>query len=162
MNSPATPAERLSVTRLSSRPPRPLTGAELGTLRVVADALIPATGGNPSGSSVADFESGVHTALAILDRQFDDITAVLGNLAHIDSEDMYAHLRRFADAEPNRFYTLSLVVSAAYVYSAEMTAALGYPRPHRNPPGLIDAADELETGILDPVMARGPIYVRPG
>ena len=105
MNSPATPAERLSVTRLSSRPPRPLTGAELGTLRVVADALIPATGGNPSGSSVADFESGVHTALAILDRQFDDITAVLGNLAHIDSEDMYAHLRRFADAEPNRFYT---------------------------------------------------------
>ena len=36
---------------------------------------------------------------------------------------------------------------------------IGYPGQHRDAAGLEDAANELDTGILDPVLERGYIYV---
>ncbi len=42
----------------------------------------------------------------------------------------------------------------------QVAAALGYPRPHRSPIDALQIADELETGILDPVVERGPLHAR--
>jgi hypothetical protein len=41
----------------------------------------------------------------------------------------------------------------------QIMALIGYPGQHRDPAGLEDAANELETGILKPVLERGYIYI---
>lgn len=152
--------ERLSVPKLRRRPRQPFGAEELRVLRLVADTLIPAVDGHPAGSAIKDFESLVGQAAAILDPQFDRLVALLKELAPVAPEQMWDRLRGMNDARNDDFYLLSLVVAAAYLHSPEMTQALGYPVPHQNPAGMFDAAEELESGILDPVIARGPIYVR--
>lgn len=152
--------ERLSVSMPRQAPPRNFTDLEMQTLRVVADTLIPAANGNPSGSGLAKFEGLVTRAAAILDKHFATLTAILGELSAIPSEQMWDRLRELEAQDNETFYLLSTLLAGAYLYSDEMKAELQYPAPHRNPPGLFDAADELSTGILDPVIERGPIFVR--
>ncbi|MGM4985921.1 MULTISPECIES: hypothetical protein [Rhizobium] len=150
--------KRLSVSRPASAPPRAFTQRELQTLRIIADTLIPQEGDFRSGSSVAEFNELVTKAAAILDKHFEMLTALLEVLGFTPATEMWARLRRLADEDGDGFYILSTLIVGAYIYSDEMKAELNYPVPHRNPPGLFDAADELSNGILDPVIERGPIY----
>lgn len=138
---------------------RPLSDLELVTLARVADTLIPPVDGRLAGSAVADFDRLASRALAILDRDFEQVVGALADLAKVPTEALFGHLEDMDRLEPARFYPLSLVVAGAYLYSAEMQAELGYPSPHANPPGMFEIADELGSGILDPVIARGPIWV---
>jgi len=43
--------------------------------------------------------------------------------------------------------------------SDEIKNTLHYPAPHPNPASMFEIADELSSGILDPVIERGPIFV---
>ncbi len=129
-------------------------------LRLVADTLIPAADSNPSGSAIEDFEGLTAQALAILDARFDQLVAVMADLSSVSAADMWDRLRGFNSDRADDFYWLSMVVVAAYLYSPEVKAALSYPTPHPNPSGMFDVAEELESGILDPVIERGPIYVK--
>ena len=151
---------RLSVSRTKRAARRALTEDEMRILRLVADTLIPAAEGKLSGSAVKDFERLTGQALAILDARFDQLTAVMADLSPVSAADMWDRLREFNSVRADDFYWLSMVVVAAYLYSPEMKATLGYPTPHPNPYDLFEVAEELESGILDPVIERGEIYVR--
>jgi len=41
-------------------------------------------------------------------------------------------------------------------------ARIGYPGQRRDPARFEEAVDQLSDGILDPVIARGPIYTPDG
>ncbi len=150
---------RLSVSEPRRTPPRALSDEEIRVLRLVGDTLIPATADNPAASDVAEFDQRAARAMAILWKQFDQLTALLSDLSTVSQEDMFAMLRDIEKFRNADFYFLSLVVVSAYLYSPQIKERLNYPDPHRDTPGLFDAADELSSGILDPVVERGPIYV---
>ena len=154
--SPVT--DRVSVSRLRKNPPRPLGPTEIETLRRVADTLIPPGHGVLSGSAIPEFEILVTKAAAILDKGFPQLVALLEELAPIADEGLWPALEAIAARDVAGFYTLSTIVAGAYLYSNEVREQLDYPLPHSNPPGLFDAADELSSGILDPVMTSNFTY----
>ncbi|WP_160003948.1 hypothetical protein [Rhizobium sp. 18055] len=150
---------RLSASLPKRKPRREFTESEIGALGAVADTLIPAKGSNLSGSAVANFRALVTRAATILDSQFEELEALLREVGEIHTENLWNWLKDLDRSRPRDFYLISLIVTAAYVYSEEMKEALKYPVPHQNPAGMFEIADELSSGILDPVMERGPIYV---
>ncbi|MBB3527363.1 hypothetical protein [Rhizobium sp. BK456] len=150
--------KRLSVSRPSAFPPRAFTADELQTLRVIADTLIPPHGDFLGGSGVSKFDELITKAAAILDKHFDLLVSLLEVLGTTPREEMWERLKRLEAEDGEGFYILSTLIAGAYIYSDEIKAELNYPAPHRNPPDLFDAADELSSGILDPVMDRGPIF----
>ena len=151
--------DRLSVSKPKKQPPRPLTADEMATLRRIADTLIPSGEGVLSGGSVAKFESLATQAAAILDKTFDDLTTLLNRLAAVSQDDLWESLKALSEQDDAGFMTVSTLLVGVYLYSDEIKAQLAYPAPHRNPPDLFDAANELSSGILDPVMSGGFTYV---
>lgn len=118
----------------------------------IADCLIPGGAGLPSASD-ADAQG----------QWLDRVVAARRDLA--------APLRKAARAEgdaPARLAALDQVeldsvryaVAAAYLIVPQVRALLGYPAgvPARQPAYPDEAESYLEDGILDPVIARGPIY----
>ncbi|GBR52410.1 hypothetical protein AA106555_0908 [Neokomagataea thailandica NBRC 106555] len=151
--------ESLSVSRHRKTARRALTPLELATISRIADTLIPASGTIPSGSSVANYEGLLSQALGITDKNFDSIMQTLELFAHVNEPDLWERLKAFSLKEPSKFYWLSTVIVSAYLYAPENKARIGYPTPHPNPAGMFEIADELDSGVLDAVMERGPIYV---
>jgi hypothetical protein len=84
----------------------------------------------------------------------------LAELSSISSEKLWDCLETLNRERQSVFYPLSLLVLGIYIYSPELKESLGYPAPHQNYAELFDAADELASGILDPVVERGSIYTR--
>ena len=151
--------DRLSVSRPKKAPPRDLTAAEMATIRRVADTLIPAGDGLTSGGTVADFENLATRAAAILDKTFPLLVAALEMLSTVPQDDLWDTLKSLAADDDSGFNTISTLVVGVYLYSNEVKEQLNYPVPHRNPPDLFDAADELSSGILDQVISSGFTYV---
>lgn len=151
--------DRLSVSTPRKLPPRALTARELATLRCIADTLIPPGDGLTSGGGVADFEALATRAAAILDKSFDALTGVLKTLADVSPDALWETLKTLSEEDEVGFHTVSMLLVGVYLYSEEGKAQVDYPQPHRNPPDLFDAADELSSGILDPVISSGFTYV---
>lgn len=152
--------DRLSVSRMSKVPPRPITDEEMATMTRVADTLIPARDGMLSGSAVGNFEALITRATAILDKSFPDLVAALATLAPVPDDQLWDVLESMSAKNDPGFVTLTTVISGAYLYSDEIRKELNYPVPHRNPPDFFDAADELSSGILDQVMASDFTYIK--
>ncbi|GLP76696.1 hypothetical protein TUM20983_38060 [Mycobacterium antarcticum] len=157
MSTPLT--KRLSVPPRKTTPPRPLTYAEQATLLRIADALIPASGPNPSASSAKHFVQYLHLALAARADVFETVLTAVTALADVADESMYDALKTVWAQDKPIFDPLSSIIACAYFMTPEVKELIGYPGQHRDPAGLEDAANELETGILDPVLERGYIYV---
>jgi hypothetical protein len=68
------------------------------------------------------------------------------------------YLERLSSEQPETFSALHLILVGAYLINRRVWKRLGYPG--RKPtPVLDDEADYyLEGGLLDPVIARGPIF----
>ena len=153
MTAHRTLPDRLSVSKPSKLPPRPLTAEEMATLRRIADTLIPPGDGVVSGGNVTGFDALATRAAAILDKTFDLLTAALERLAPVPQDALWDTLKALSEEDDAAFYTLSTLLVGVYLYSDEVKAQLAYPVPHRNPPDFFDAANELSSGILDPVMS---------
>ncbi len=160
IDSQSSSGERLSISKVRSRPRREFTVDEMRVLRLIADTLIPASGTCPTGSGVEDFDALATQAMTILDKHFEKVTNVLSELLNVPPSLMWERLREMNDTRADEFYWLSMVVVAAYLYSPEMLKSLNYPLPHPNPASMFQIAEELEGGILDPVIERGEIFVR--
>ena len=158
MTTTSTLPDRLSVSKPKKLPPRPFSADEIETLRQIADTLIPSGEGVLSGGSVAEFGALATRAAAILDKSFDTLTAVLERLAPVPQDALWDALKGLSEEDDAAFYALSTLLVGVYLYSDEIKAQLAYPVPHRNPPDFFDAADELSSGILDPVMASDFTY----
>jgi len=152
--------DRLSVSRISKAPPRAISVEEMATIRRVADTLIPSGDRLLSGSAVTNFEALVTRAAAILDKLFPELIAALALLSTIPQDQLWGVLESMSAKNDPGFQTLSMVITGAYLYSDEIREQLNYPLPHRNPPDFFDAADELSSGILDPVMASDFTYIK--
>jgi hypothetical protein len=149
--------QRLSVPPKFAAP-RPLTAAEIGTLRAIADVLIPASGDNPSAASEPEFDAWLGRAMDARADAFDAITAILARLDGAAAEVIDQALRALHAEEPRQFQALSAVVAGAWLLVPAVRARIGYPGQRRDPARLEEAADQISDGILDPVIARGPVY----
>jgi hypothetical protein len=125
------------------------------TFARVADVLLPATDGLPAPSSL-------EVEQRLLDRALvtrPDLAAELdGVLDALDGADLASALPRLHDEQPARFAVLALFVTGAYYLSPKVRRAIGYPGQKADP-ALVDEADWfLRDGILEDVVARGPIW----
>lgn len=150
---------RLSVPPRVTKPPRPLTDTELTTLLRIADTLIPESGPHPKASAAEQFQPYLQLALAARADVFDAVLTAVRTLTDVPDGELHGALKKMWAEDKFTFDPLSSVIAGAYFMTPQVKKLIGYPGQHRDPAGLEDAANELETGILDPVIARGPIYV---
>jgi len=142
--------------------PRPLTPAEVSTLRAIADVLIPPSGDNPAATSEPDFDAWLRCAADARADSFGTITAFLARLDGAGPQMIDQALRALHAGEPGQFQALSAVVAGAWLLTPTVRARIGYPGQRRDPARLEEAVDQISDGILDPVIARGPIYTSDG
>lgn len=131
-----------------------LDAAGLDALRALADAMIPALDGRPSGSAVLidagtldraraarpDLDAPLHAALAAVDRDL------------LRSEPALA-LDDLADREPTVFQAVGQLLAGAYVIHQDVRTAIGYPGQEALP--LRDDTEEYFE-MLAEVVERGP------
>ena len=141
--------------------PRPPAPGEVQALKAIADVLIPASGDDPAATAEPGFEEALVTALAARADAFEQIMSFLHRIQGKNSSDVADSLRALhRDNEPV-FQPVSAVVTGAWLLLPTVRERIGYPGQHRNPAPFDQAAQELSTGILEPVIERGAIYVEP-
>jgi hypothetical protein len=155
---PVDAAHRLSVPPRHTAPPRALTEVEETTLLRIADCLIPASGPNPKASDAEHYREYLSLALSARADVFDDVLASVVALSDVGDDDLWAALKDLWSRDREAFDPLSAIVAGAYFMTPQIKELIGYPGQHRDIAGLEEAADELSTGILDPVLERGFIY----
>jgi hypothetical protein len=151
--------QRLSVPVRRTRPARPLTDDEMTALLRVADALIPASGPNPKASDAEQYVSFLQLALAARADVFDGVLAAATKLTGVPDGELLGALRQMWSEDKSSFDPLSAVVAGAYFMTPQVMELIGYPGQHRDPAPLDLAANEIGSGIMDPVLERGSIYV---
>jgi hypothetical protein len=153
------PGERLSVPPRILTTPRRLDDDEWATLLAIADTLIPAVGDNPAASQAPDYASWLRRALAARAEHFELLVEQLHALAGLRGAELDDALRRASTVQPQAFQVVSAVVAGAYLMVPQVRGLVGYPGQVRSVPRLEEAAEQLDDGILDPVIERGPTYV---
>ena len=139
-------------------PTEHLTADEIATLRSVAAVLIPGSEGSPAATELADFNELLDRAASALGAERMVLRDSLRQTPPAATWDQLADL---AEHEPAAFEIISTTVSGAYFMYPVVLQSIGYPTgPRRAAPyGLI--ADELDSGILEPVMAWKPVQWLP-
>ena len=133
----------------------PLTVAQRERLAGLADVLIAGGAGMPSASGAE-----VHTVW--IDRVFaarPDMEATVRGVLDVEGDPALVVSGIRAD-DPDRFSSFAFAIAGAYLINPRIRRELGYPGPvPMKQPALPDEADAyLEDGILDVVIARGPLY----
>jgi hypothetical protein len=129
-----------------------LSEARRAQLGAIADELIPAGSGMPSASEAGVAGRYLDEVLAARPDLASPLEAALASVEGV--EDAIAALR----ADAGAWGVITAVVPAAYFLNPEMRAAIGYPGLEARPIDPDAAPDYLEDGLLDSVVARGPVY----
>ncbi|GAB5898083.1 MULTISPECIES: hypothetical protein [Mycolicibacterium] len=153
------PRQRLSVPPRNTQPPRALTDTELAALLRVADCLIPASGPNPKASDAEQYIAYLELALAARTDVFEAVVGGARKLSDVPDDELWDALKTMSAEDKFTFDPLSSVLAGAYFMTPQVMKLIGYPGQHRDPAPLELAADEIGSGILDPVLERGHIYV---
>lgn len=132
-----------------------LTAEQRARLAVFADALIGGGVGMPSASGAEVHSRWIDRVFAARPDMEATVREVLASEG--DPAEVLGGLR--AD-EPDRFASFAFAIAGAYLINPRIRRELGYPGPlPMKQPALPDEAEAyLEDGILDVVIARGPIY----
>ena len=139
-------------------PPVALTAVELARLRAVAAALIPGQDPSPPAVALEELDTLLDDAAAALGVELGDLKAAIALLPEpVDRE----ALERFADEKAAAFELVSTTAAGAYFMAPAVLDSLGYPRGPRSAPRFDLVANELESGILEPVMAMAPLWRSP-
>ena len=139
-------------------PPRRVSDEELEAVLRIADALIPDGTAGPRPSLIPDYPLLLSRALAARRDAFDEILALASELSGSSERYLKAKLRELGTAGDASFGDLSAVIAGAYLMASAVRERIGYPGQAQRTPPFDQAASEIESGILDPVIARGPIY----
>lgn len=129
-----------------------LSRDEIDRLRALADALLPGSEKSPAATDLEDFEQLVSQAANALRGEIAGIRSAIEALPSSITRDSVA---RFSESSPKAFELVSLVLVGAYFMAASVKSVLGLPTGPRYAPSRMQIADELEDGLLDPVMERG-------
>lgn len=134
-----------------------LDGDALRTFAAIADRLIPAAHGMPSAADVVNEDR-----LQFVLRSRPDLAEPLHAALRPDlGDDPQARLDRLGAGEPANLGALQLVLVAGYYTDRRVRELIGYPgqlaievRSWEYPP-------YLEEGLIDALMARGPVWRDP-
>jgi hypothetical protein len=134
-----------------------LTDAERRTLAAIADRLIPAAHGMPSAADVVTDER-----LRFVLHARPDLAEPLRHALRADlGGDTEARLATLGTSDAATLYALQLVIVGAYYTDKDVRDRIGYPgqvaitvRSWEYPP-------YLEEGLIDAVLARGPVWRDP-
>jgi hypothetical protein len=129
-----------------------LSGAEVERLRLLASVLIPGHGKLPPAGSLEGFAQLLGVAVKACGYADRDIRAALDA---IPEQPGWESVRAWSSADPAGFNIAATLSSGVYFMSPVVLGILGYPTERRHPAGVEDAANEYETGVLEPVIARG-------
>jgi hypothetical protein len=149
----------LSSPRRIKAPPRPVSDVEFATLARLADLLIPGNADDPAPSAADGYRDKLTIALAARSDAFESIVEYVAKAHDRADTELLEEFRAAHAAGEAWFQILSTVLAGAYLLLPEVRTAIGYPGQHRDVPRVDEAAEQIGDGILDPVMARGPIYV---
>jgi hypothetical protein len=132
-----------------------LSDEQTASLRRLGDVLAPASETMPSFSEADKSGRFLLRAFEALPHLAPMAIAAADALGQADPR---GYLERLSVEQPEMFSALHSTVVGAYLINRRVWRRLGYPG--RKPtPVLDDEADfYLEGGLLDPVIARGPIY----
>jgi hypothetical protein len=121
----------------------------------LADVLIPAEQGMPSGGEVALERGALDAVLAVRPDVAEGLTALLDAARDADPAAEVARLR--AEDEEG-FQLLTTVVGGGYFLDGGVREAIGYRGQEAIPIEALDPPDYERDGLLASVVERGPIY----
>ena len=124
----------------------------------IADALIPDGPAGPRPSAPADYTDWLDRAIAARRDAFEDVVGLAARLAGHRDEELDTELRHLTETSNLGFDVLSSVLAGAYLMSPEVRRTLGYPGQAQRPAPFDEAAEQIMSGILDPVILRDPVY----
>ncbi len=134
----------------SHRLPEPLA-----TLQEVGCILVRAENGIPG---FAETDPDGETLAIALSHAGSRLRPVLDALATQPAENLKGRLEELAENEPSMFAELRDVLVCSYLSTPPMWRLLGYGGRVPRPPADGEAEEYLAGGVLEPVLARGPIY----
>lgn len=133
----------------------PITAEDLDKLTSLASVLMPGTAEMPGVGAVVNFDHLLRKAVKACGYPDTQVRAALDALRpNLD----WAGAQALAGNRPAEFSVASTLVSAAYFMDPVVVGKLGFPSERQQPADIDEFASEYETGILEPVTARGPRY----
>ena len=133
-----------------------LTDEQRSNLAAVADRLIPAAHGMPSAGAVVD-EERLRFVLTARPDLVEPLRAALG----AGPPDVDARLDMLARDHPQALGALQLVIVAGYYTDKTVRELIGYPGQVALSLRSWELPEYLEEGLIDAVLARGPIWRDP-
>jgi hypothetical protein len=121
----------------------------------LADVLIPAGAGMPSGGEVALERGALDAVLALRPDVLIGLAALLQTAAGVDPATEVERIRAEDEAG---FQLLTTVVAGGYFLDQGVREALGYHGQEAVPIVPMDPPDYERDGLLASVIERGPIY----
>ncbi len=134
-----------------------LDAAERATLSAIADRLIPAAHGMPSAAEVLDDAR----LRFVLNARPDLVEPLRAALRHELGDDSAARLESLGRDEPSTLGALQLVIVAGYYTDARVRELIGYPGQMALEVRSWEYPAYLEEGLIDAVLARGPVWRDP-
>jgi hypothetical protein len=145
------------VSAVADDPLARLDAGERATLGAIADRLIPAAGEMPSAAEVLD-----DTRLRfVLNARPDLVDPLLATLRPDLDDDVAARLETLGRDEPASLGALQLVIVAGYYTDARVRELIGYPGQMALELRSWEYPVYLEEGLIDAVLARGPVWRDP-
>jgi hypothetical protein len=133
-----------------------LDDRERATVAAIADHLIPAAGEMPSAAAVVD-----DARLAFVLRARPDLAEPLHAALRADlGDDVGDRLARLA-AEPTSLAALQLAIVGGYYTHRRVRDLIGYPGQMAIELRTWEYPQYLEEGLIDAVLARGPVWRDP-
>jgi hypothetical protein len=124
-------------------------------LGALADELIPAGSGMPSASAAGVAGEYLDAVLEARPDLEAPLARALESVEGLAAGEAIAKLR---DTDPEGWGVLTAVVPGAYFLNPSIREAIGYPGVERRPIDPDEPPDYLQDGLLDSVIARGPVY----
>ena len=134
-----------------------LGAGELATLRGVANRLIPAAGEMPSA---ADVLSDARLRF-VLSARPDLLEPLRAALRPDLGDDVASRLDVLGRDEPAILYALQLVIVGGYYTDVQVRELIGYPGQMALELRSWEYPAYLEEGLIDAVLARGPVWRDP-
>jgi hypothetical protein len=135
---------------------RVLDDRERATIAAIADHLIPAAGAMPSAAHVVD-----DARLAFVLRARPDLAEPLHAALRADlGDDVEQRLTALA-AEPTNLAALQLTIVGGYYTDRRVRELIGYPGQMAIELRTWEYPQYLEEGLIDAVLARGPVWRDP-
>jgi hypothetical protein len=134
-----------------------LEPAERATLSAVADRLIPAAHAMPSAADVLNDDR----LRFVLNARPDLLEPLRAALRPELGEDIEARLDVLGRDEPSALGALQLVIVSGYYTDARVRELIGYPGQMALEIRSWEYPVYLEEGLIDAVLARGPVWRDP-